>query len=40
MVGLCQYGANTLAQMGFNYEQIIKYYYKDVEIVKWEQMGR
>lgn len=33
MVGLCQYGANTLAQMGFDYEKIIKYYYKGVKIV-------
>lgn len=37
-VGLCQFGANTMAQNGFNYQEIIKYYYKNVEIVdlnKW-----
>ncbi|MCX7758138.1 MAG: SpoIID/LytB domain-containing protein [bacterium] len=32
-VGLCQFGANTLAKNGFNYQDIIKYYYKNVEII-------
>lgn len=31
-VGLSQNGADSLAKQGMNYEQIIKYYYKDVEI--------
>ncbi len=31
-VGLCQFGANTLAKMNFNYEEIIKYYYKEIQL--------
>ena len=31
-VGLSQNGADSLAKQGMNYEDIIKYYYKDVEI--------
>lgn len=31
-VGLSQNGSDILAKQGLNYEQIIKYYYKDVEI--------
>ena len=31
-VGMSQYGANYLANRGFNYEYILKYYYKDVII--------
>ncbi len=31
-VGLSQCGSDTLAKNGRNYEEIIKYYYKDVEI--------
>ena len=31
-VGLSQNGSDVLAKQGLNYEQIIKYYYKDVEI--------
>ncbi|GGA64436.1 stage II sporulation protein D [Ornithinibacillus halotolerans] len=31
-VGMSQYGANGMAQEGKTYEDIIKYYYKDVEI--------
>lgn len=31
-VGLSQNGADSLAKQGMNYEQIIQYYYKDVEI--------
>lgn len=33
-VGMSQYGANSMALSGKNYEKIIKYYYKDVEISK------
>ena len=33
-VGLSQYGTNCLAQQGYNYEQIIKYYYKGVTLNK------
>ena len=31
-VGMSQNGADSLAKQGMNYEEIIKYYYKDVEI--------
>ena len=31
-VGMSQYGANYLANNGYSYEEILKYYYKDVEI--------
>lgn len=31
-VGLSQYGSNEMAKLGYNYEQIIKHYYKDVNI--------
>lgn len=33
-VGMSQYGANGLANEGKNYEEIIKYYYKDTQIKK------
>ncbi len=32
-VGMSQYGANALAEEGYTYDQILKHYYKDVEIV-------
>ena len=32
-VGLSQYGANEMAKLGYNYQDIIKHYYKDVEIL-------
>ncbi len=31
-VGMSQYGANNMAKLGFTYEEILKYYYKDIEI--------
>jgi len=31
-VGMSQYGANTMAKSGFNYEQILFHYYSGVEI--------
>jgi len=33
-VGMSQYGANGMAKEGYNYEEILKYYYKDTEISK------
>ena len=33
-VGMSQYGANYLASIGYKYQDILKYYYKDVEINK------
>lgn len=32
-VGLCQEGAISMAKRGYKYDQIIKYYYRNVEIV-------
>ena len=34
-VGMSQYGANGMAKMGKNYEEIIKNYYQDVEICEY-----
>ena len=31
-VGMSQYGANGMANENFKYEEILKYYYKDIEI--------
>ena len=33
-VGMSQYGANELAKKGYNYKEILNYYYKDVKINK------
>lgn len=33
-VGMSQYGAQGMAKEGYTYDQILKYYYKDVEISK------
>lgn len=34
-VGMCQYGANGLAEKGYSYKKIIKYYFQGVKIDKW-----
>lgn len=31
-VGMSQNGANNMAKLGFNYEEILKYYYQNIEI--------
>nr|WP_306419013.1 stage II sporulation protein D [Paucisalibacillus globulus] len=36
-VGMSQYGANGMAKEGKTYEDIVKYYYKDVEISKMDE---
>ena len=33
-VGMSQYGANGMANSGYNYEQILRYYYNGIEIIK------
>ena len=33
-VGMSQYGANGMATSGYNYQEILKYYYHNVEINK------
>lgn len=33
-VGLSQYGSNGMAKEGYTYEQIIKHYYKGVDVIK------
>ena len=35
-VGMSQYGANYLANQGMNYEEILKYYYNDVNIDNYQ----
>jgi stage II sporulation protein D len=34
-VGLSQKGAKFLAEKGYNYREILKYYYQGVDVVKW-----
>ncbi len=36
-VGLCQYGAKQLAELGYDYADILRYYYPDSEIRNLEQ---
>jgi len=33
-LGMSQYGAKALADIGYDYKRILQYYYKDVEVVK------
>ena len=33
-VGMSQYGANEMAKMGYKYDEILSYYYKDTKITK------
>ena len=33
-VGMSQYGANELAKLGYNYEEILKHYYTGIELIK------
>lgn len=33
-VGMCQHGADAMAGLGYDYEQILKHYYKEVKIVR------
>lgn len=33
-VGMSQYGANEMAKKGYNYEQILKHYYQNIDIKK------
>ena len=35
-VGMSQYGARDLAEMGYNYQEILHAYFTDVDIVDWE----
>lgn len=35
-VGMSQYGAQGMAKAGFNYEEIIKFYYTGVDVVKYQ----
>jgi len=34
-VGMPQYGADGMAKMGYGFEEILKYYYRGVELTKW-----
>ena len=38
-VGMSQYGANTMAKNGSNYEEILKYYYQGVEIKEYAKIS-
>ena len=35
-VGMCQWGAKGMAERGANYRQILRYYYPETKIEKWE----
>lgn len=37
-VGLCQEGAIRMARLGYTYEQILDFYYKDIEIVNLSRL--
>ena len=37
-VGMSQYGANGMAQEGKNYQDIVKHYYKNIEIVNAQEL--
>jgi stage II sporulation protein D len=37
-VGLCQEGAIRMAKLGYTYQQILQYYYRDVEIVDLKRL--
>ena len=39
-VGLSQYGSNEMAKLGYNYEQIIKHYYKGVDINNFNKLEK
>lgn len=34
-VGMSQYGARARALEGMKYQEILKYYYKGIDVVKW-----
>jgi len=38
-VGLSQQGAIRMAQLGYNYLEIIKFYFKDVEVVNYDELN-
>lgn len=33
-VGLCQHGADAMAELGYDYNQILEHYYKDLKLVR------
>jgi len=37
-VGLCQEGAMRMAQFGYNYEQILKFYFTGIELINYYQL--
>ena len=39
-VGMCQEGAMNMAKQGFSFDKIIKYYYKDVDVVPIRSLGK
>jgi stage II sporulation protein D len=38
-VGLCQYGMEYLGEIGYDYHQILDYYYPGAQVVKLEGFG-
>lgn len=39
-VGLCQEGAMQMAKLGYNYKDIVSFYYKDVKIANYRQLPK
>lgn len=37
-VGLCQWGTKEMAEMGFRYQEILRYYFPGTEIVRYDSM--
>ncbi len=35
-VGLCQWGTKEMAEMGFTYQEILRYYFPGTEIVRYD----
>ncbi len=38
-VGLCQWGAKEMAELGYSFDKILRYYYTGVEIVPYSDLG-
>ncbi len=36
-VGMCQWGSKVMADKGYNYKAILRYYYPETKIEKWEE---
>jgi SpoIID/LytB domain protein len=37
-IGMCQVGAMNMAKIGYNYREILSYYFKDISVKKAEEL--